>query len=250
MKFTRPQILCIEICCLILSLTSTLTFWVGTATAQNRSKTPQPNVTMVGTPRWWIVPRQEGNTSEGRLYFGAVLQNNLDVAVKVGLSFQAYIADGTRYSGCYSPGGGGPGVTEEIAPHEKALLVCNRSIVPRDMKDLQVTIRLWDAQVIKNNNPNAQIVESGLLKLTNLFEKESSEYDAFARVKTLTSRDTNVYVLIRFYSEDGIQVATCESQNDLVEAEVTLRMTCGVHVFVDAGSPKPKTVRAEVKGIR
>ncbi|HLA95119.1 MAG TPA: hypothetical protein VK612_05310, partial [Pyrinomonadaceae bacterium] len=151
-------------------------------TAQNRSKTSKPEVRMIGELKWWIVPNQEGNTSEGKLYFGAILQNNLNVPVKAGLSFQSYLADGTKYEGCYSPGGAGPGVTEEIAPHEKALLGCNRATVRRDLKNLQVTSRLWDVYAIRQNSPKANIVEAGLLKLDWSLDKEHSQHDAFARV--------------------------------------------------------------------
>lgn len=124
-----------------------LVLLVETSRPQNR--TSPPAVSMIGAPKWWIVPRQEGNLSEGRLYFGAILQNNLDVPIKAGLSFQSYLADGTKYVGCYLMAGAGAGVTEDIAPHEKALLVCSGTTVRRDLKDLQVTSRLWDAYPIK-----------------------------------------------------------------------------------------------------
>lgn len=237
----------IEIGCLLLCVILTSMLLIVKATAQNRSKTSLPKVSMIGEPKWWIVPNQEGNTNEGKLYFGAILQNNSDLRVRAGLSFQSYLADGTKYESCYSPGGGGPGVTEEIAPHEKALFVCNRATVRRDLKNLQVTSRLWDVSTIRQDIPKANIVEAGLLKLDWALDKEHGQYDAFARVRTLSARDTKARVLFRFYSEDGIQVATCESDDVLVEPEVILRTTCLGPIFVDAGSPQPKTVRAEVR---
>lgn len=247
MRFTRPRILYIQVCCLIFSLSLTLTFLTGTATPQNRSKTQQPKVSMVGTPKWWIVPRQEGNTNEGKLYFGAVIQNDSDVAINIGLSFQSYLADGTKYEGCYQVGGSGPGVSDEIAPREKALLVCNRAIVPRSLQGLQITSRLWDVYAIDKKSPDALVVESGLVTEDWGLDKEHRKYNAFARVKTLIKRDTKAQVLFRFYSDNGIQVATCRSTDVLIEPEVTLKTTCSGSIFVDAGSPQPKTVRAEVR---
>ena len=240
MKFTLPKVPRIPF--LILAAT----VLIEPATAQNRPKISQPDVSMIGAPKWWIVPHQEGNTSEGYLYFGAILQNNSDVAVKAGLSFQSYLADGTKFEGCYSPGGGGPGVTQEIAAHEKALLVCNRATVRRDLKNLQVTSRLWDVYQVRKNIPGAKVVESGLTKPDWGLDKQESKYDAFARVQTLGKSDIKVRVLFRFYSEDGIQVATCESDDVSLEHEVVLKVTCDLSVFVDAGSPQPKSVRAEV----
>lgn len=241
-KFYVPKIGCLMFC---LIWTSTLL--IEKVTAQKRSKTSAPKVILIGEPKWWIVPNQEGNTNEGKLYFGAVLQNNSDFPVKAGLSFQSYLPDGTKYEGCYLPGGSGPGVTEEIAPHEKALLVCNRATVKRDLKNLQVTSRLWDVSAIGQNSPKANVVETGLLKLDWAIDKEHGQYNAFARVRVLSSRDTKIRILFRFYSEDGIQVATCESDDVLIEPEVILRTTCFSSIFVDFGSPQPKTVRAEVR---
>lgn len=237
----------IKIGCSILCVILTSTLLVGKATAQKRPKASSPKVSMIGEPKWWIVPNQEGNTNEGKLYFGAILQNNSDLPVKAGLSFQSYLADGSKYEGCYLPGGGGPGVTEEIAPREKTLFVCNRATVKRDLKNLQVTSRLWDVSIIEKNHPKANIVETGLLKLDWALDKEHGQYNAFARVRALIARDTRLRIFFRLYSEDGIQVASCESDDVLVEPEVISRTTCLGSIFVNSGSPQPKTVRAEVR---
>lgn len=245
--FNQDRIARMRVDCFVLSMIVLLVLLAQTGYMQNRPMPSKPGVRMIGEPKWWIVPNQEGNTTEGKLYFGAILQNDSDLPVRAGLSFQSYLADGTKYEGCYLPGGGGPGVTVEIAPYEKALLVCHRAIVRRDLKKLQVTSRLWEVYPLRKINPNAKVVESGLIKLNWALDKEHSKYDAFARVRTLAARDTRARVLFRFYSEDKVQVATCESDDVFVEPEVILRTTCFVPIFVDFGSPQPKTVRAEIR---
>jgi hypothetical protein len=198
---------------------------------------------MVGAPKWWIVPSQEGNTNEGNLYFGVVIQNDSDVTVHIGVSFQSYLADGTKYEGCYFGGLG----ADSIAPREKALLVCNSVIVSRNLKGLQITSRLRDVYAIDKTIQDAKVVESGLVPEDWGLDKELRKYNAFARVKTLTMRDMKAQVLFRFYSEEGLQVATCKSDSVLIEPEVILKTTCFGSVFVDTGRPQPKTVRAEVR---
>lgn len=236
----------IKLVVLLITTVSALAFFAESLRAQNRPSVVNNEVAIIGKPTWWIVPNQEGNRNEGKLYFGAVIQNRLNQAVSVGLSFQSYLEDGTRFEGCYSPGGGGPGVKELIAPLEKALLVCNRAIVRRDLRNLQVTSRLWDVHTIAKNRIAVKVVESGLIELESGLEEESLKYTAFARLQSSISQDTEARVLFRFYSDDGIQVATCVSDDLIVEPEVVLRTTCSLFIYVDTGRPQPQSVRAEI----
>jgi hypothetical protein len=162
--------------------------------------------------------------------------------VRVGLSFQSYLADGTSYEGCHFPL-----VTTEIKPREKASLMCNKAIVPLTLKDLQITARIRETGVVALKGPKAALVDSGLVNASTALDKEMKAYGAFARVKTLTGRDIRALVLFRFYDAEGTQVATCKSGDVLIEPEVVLKTTCLSPVLLDAISPQPKTVRVEIR---
>src|SRR5205085_1466608 len=97
---------------------------------------PTSHVEQIGPAKWWIVPFHEGNTQEGKLYFSAVLENNSSTRAIVIITFRAYEADGTPFDACSD------GVSVDIAPHEKALAICQRSIVSRSTKNLQITSRI------------------------------------------------------------------------------------------------------------
>jgi len=110
----------------------------------------------------WIVPRAPGygNTEEGNLYFGAIVNNPTETTVHVGVSFNAYESDGTPFPGCHSPGGDGPGVSTTIAAGESALITCTRTITPINNTDLQVTAKLWDIEALSQSVDSVEIVDS------------------------------------------------------------------------------------------
>ncbi len=95
-------------------------------------------VEFLNEPNWWIVPRAPGygNTEDGDLYFGAMVENPTSSIIRVGVSFRAYEDDGTPFPGCQMSGGEGPGVTTTIAPYETASITCSRTIVPRTLDGL------------------------------------------------------------------------------------------------------------------
>ena len=220
----------------------------GHPSARAAARPAQPDVRLVGPPTWWIVPFREGNTEEGKLYFGATVENRSDMAASVGLSFQSYTPEGTRFEGCYEMGGGGPGVYVEVAPRERAFLVCNRSIVPVSRTGLQVTTRLWDLRPVASEPTQAAAVETGIRVAEEYLD--AIAYDGFARVRSLSGRDVEVSALLRFYAEDGTQVATCESRDVTIEPEVVQRVTCADPVLIVPGVPRPERVRAELRPAR
>lgn len=209
------------------------------------SRVSLPDVRLVGPPTWWIVPFKEGNTAEGKLYFGATVENRSDVVAAVGLSFQSYTAEGTRYEGCYEMGGGGPGVYDEVPPRGRAFLMCQRSIVPVDRAGLQVTSRMWDVRPVVVRTTAARVVEAGFQVAEEYLD--ATAYDAFALVRGPGARDVDVRVVFRFLAEDGTQVATCESGDVTIEPEVAQRVTCSSTATVVPGMERPVHVRAELR---
>ncbi len=217
----------------------------GRAASRPSARPGQPDVRLVGPPTWWIVPFKEGNTAEGKLYFGATVENRSDVVAAVGLSFQSYTAEGARYEGCYEMGGGGPGVYDEVPPRGRAFLMCQRSIVPVDRAGLQVTTRMWDVRPVTVRATAARVVGSGLEVAEEYLD--ATAYDAFALVRGPGGRDVELRVVFRFLAEDGTQVATCESDDVTVEPEVAQRVTCSSTATVVPGMERPVRVRAELR---
>lgn len=217
---------------------------------------PQPTATAVvsvrqiGAPRWWVVPFQPGygNTEEGFLYFGVTVENSTDRTVSVGVSFTSYAADGTQATGCYAPGGDGPGVTETIAPRETALISCKRSIVPRTTAGLQVTARLWDTTLLPALSPAYDVTQASFTK-GEVGRGGSSPmetlFTASALVRARGGQDTTARLIFRFYNDQRVQVATCASNDERIEPEVARRVSCALPVSVDTVRPQPVTVRAD-----
>jgi hypothetical protein len=223
--------------------TSTATTYVPPATPSPA----MPIIAEVEAPSWWVVPFEPGwgNPDEGRLYFGIGLENRSDSQVSVGVSFNAYEADGTPFPGCFAPGGEGPGVTADIAPHETALVKCWRSIVPRTLGGLQVTARLWDIMPLVDTPAPVEVVESGFeIQLSSPMQ---TLYEPYALVRSLAADDVRVQLLFRFYSDQGVQIDTCESTDVTIEAEVAQRVSCFVPILVDTVSPQPVSVRVEAR---
>jgi hypothetical protein len=219
---------------------------VAAASAAAGQQAP-PLVRVIGAPRWWIEP-VEGNPSEGKLYYAALLENQTSQNLHVGVSFQSYTADGSRLDGCQGFGGEGSGVATEIAPHERALLTCNRSIVDREKTSgLQVTTRTWDVFVLRPaSRVAAEAVATGIVPGTDY--GYATDFQAFARVRSTRTEDLRVEVFFRFYAPDGTQVETCRSGEITVEPEVAVRASCwGSGVTVPNGAPRPTTVRAEIR---
>lgn len=107
-----------------------------------RARDPQAwrLVEFVGAPRWWIEPLEQDHATEGHLYFEVIVKNLSTHELTVGVSFRAYLADGTPYPGCSQIGG--VGADANIRPGEKAALFCSGTIAPVSLKDLQITSRL------------------------------------------------------------------------------------------------------------
>ncbi len=204
-------------------------------------------VRLSGEPRWWIVPFAPGwgNTEEGHLYFGALVENPTTATIRVGVSFRAYEADGTPFPGCNAPLGEGPGVATTIAPRETALLTCTRTIVPRTLDGLQVTARLWDVMPLRSPPAAFEVMETDFAPVPELSSPMETTYEASALVRAAGSDDTEVALLFRFYDEQGVQVGTCESASAAVEPEVKQRITCSFPLILDSGSPQPIRVQAE-----
>jgi hypothetical protein len=208
-----------------------------TASGQTRSA-PSP-IRQIESAKWWIVPLTEGNTQEGKLYFGAVLENLSDRRLILIITFRAYKADGTPFDACSD------GISVDIAPHEKALAVCSRSIVPRSVKDLQITSRITYLKPLIASPLNAVVMKSGLI--TKDSDSRSSIYEAFTLIKAQGNRDIQTGLLFRFYDENNIQIGTSESHTVVLEPEVAQKVS-SLSLIVDAGSPQPKLVRIDVKG--
>lgn len=218
---------------------------------QTPSRRPKPRplrVVIAEAPSWWIpspAPNSGAQSAEGPLYFRAVLENPNAFPVSVDVSFQSYLADGTRYEGCYEPGGGGGGVTTEIPSHGRALVFCNRATVRRTVQGLQVTMRVWSVVPVTSASRLADVIEDGPIEGEQFLY--GVNWDAYARVKSQSSRDIDVGLLFRFLTADSMQVATCESGDLHIEPEVVLRATCSVPITLPNGSPQPVTVQAEVR---
>lgn len=208
--------------------------------------TPQPGVLVLGAPTWWVVPFS-GNPSEGKLYFGATIENRTGRAVRAGLSFQSYLADGTRFDGCFEMGGGGPGVATEIAPRSRAFLFCQRSIVPiAKVEGLQVTSRLWDVEPAIITTVAADVPDSGLIAAEKF--GDAVRYEVFARVRARGARDQRARVHFRLLSDEGVQLETCDSDDVTLDPVILLRVTCSAGgVLIPRGAPRPTRVEIEVR---
>lgn len=204
-------------------------------------------VQLTEDPAWWIVPFVPGwgNTDEGHLYFGTRVKNSTRETVLVGVSFRAYRADGTPFPGCGAPFGDGPGVTTTIAPGETALLTCTRTIAPRTLDGLQVTVRLWDSQPLRSSASAFEVIEADVAPIPDQSSPMETSYGASALVRATTDRDTDVTLLFRFYDEDDVQVGTCESNPVTIEPEVDQRVECSSPFLLDTVSPQPVRVSVE-----
>ncbi len=217
----------------------------ASAVLAQRAKTPKPKesaVEFVGKPFYWVAVNKEGNRDEGRLYFGAIIENRTDKLLYVGLNFQSYLEDGTKYEGCYGIGGAGASV--EIVPRERAKLICSGAIVPKNIGKLQITSRLGYVYELSNKKFTVDIVEKGILGDDD--DSSGKNTIAFAKLRSRYRDDVKVRVFFRFYNADGIQLGSCKSRDAEIQPEVILKVTCETYdVILDETSPK--TVRAEVR---
>lgn len=203
-------------------------------------------VSILGTPQWWIVPLPEGNTTQGKLYFGALIENRGDAPVDAGVSFRTYKADGTVFSGCYAGfGSDGPGVYVNIAAHERALATCTRSIVPRTTTGLQLSWKLGDITPMKDRSTDFQVLETGLT--TTASSGAETIHMPSALVRQIGAQDVRTNVFFRVYSKDNIQLGTCESLGILLESQIAQRVSCLAGILLDSGSPRPDMIRAGAK---
>ncbi len=212
---------------------------VCAVTAFGQTRNNSLPVKQIEPAKWWLVPFTEGNTQEGKLYFGALLENLTNRRLIVVITFRAYKADGTPFDACSN------GVSVDIAPHEKALAVCHRSIVSRSTRDLQITSRITYIKPLVAPSLNATVIRSGLI--TKESDSQSSIYEAFALVKAQGNHGAQPELLFRFYDKNSIQVGTSESHTIDLEPEVSQKVT-SLSLIVDAGSPQPQRVRVDVKG--
>lgn len=229
----------------IVILTAILSFCVFPASAQRATTTdtdPPPFLRVVEGPKYRVEAFKEGNTKEGHLYFEVVLENVTNYIVKAGASFTLYLKDGTRHSGCYAPGGNGAGVYFSVAPREKVLVQCSRSIVPVDLPGDKVTMRLWDyRRFSKPRSAPVEIIETGLTPAKEEYMK--GYLDAFVRLRSLAKTDIKVHPVFRYYDADNIQVGECEPGAVKLESEVVLKTSC--EWFRVSLARKPATVKAE-----
>ncbi len=222
-----------------------LVLWVP-CRAQSRSGTidlsrvATPPVRTEGAPVWWMSAPARGAVQIGRLHFGVVVANESEMPVTLSVSFQSYLGDGARHLGCHSPA-----MTVEIAPRERAFATCTLAIATRHAGDLHITSRLWNVRGVAWPPQEAEVLETGLL--ADKPRGEMNAYNAFARVRTRDPRDTRAKVFFRFYGDDGVQLATCLSDDVKIEPEVALRVQCAMPAFVDPSRPQPTRVRAELR---
>ena len=217
----------------------------GTTQGDGRQIATEPE--LVGEPQWWIVPNATGwgNTEEGHLYFAARVLNPTTETIGVGVSFNAYEADGTPFPGCHMPMGDGPGVTTTIAPGETAILRCSRTIVPNTLVGLQVTARLWPGEALHAMPAAIDVAEIELLPLPELSSPMETTFDVSALVSATGSTDVETALLFRFYDVSGDQVGTCETDTLRVEPEVSRRVSCAFPLLLYTGGTQPVSVRAE-----
>jgi hypothetical protein len=221
--------------------------WYNVPVSSIADESEGAEVGVVGEPSWWIVPFASGygNTDEGQLYFGALVENPTNATIYVGASFRAYEADGTPFPGCHMPSSEGPGVSTTIAPGETALLTCSRTIVPRTLDGLQVTARLWDIQPVAIPPLDIAVTEADFAPLPEQSTPMETTYNASALVHAAGNQDTDARLLFRFYDEQGVQVGTCESDAVTIEPEVEQRVGCSFPLRLDTVSPQPVDVRVE-----
>lgn len=215
----------------------------------NSNSAPAAQPRIVGSPTWWVVPFAQGygNTEDGKLYFSVEVTNPSDQVVSVGVSFNSYFADGTKYDGCYGPGGDSPGVVDTIAPGKTARLTCHRTIVPTTTTGLQVTARLWGGDAVSSDAPDSvQAIDASFANVADQSSPMEAVYQASGRIRATGGQDVAVKLRIRLYDEQGIQVATCETSTVTVEPQITQRVECGSWVIIDTKSPQPVSAIAEV----
>jgi hypothetical protein len=205
-------------------------------------------VEFVGPARWWIEPVDQDQPIDGHLYFEVVVQNLSTRELTVGVSFRAYLADGTPYPGCFGPGGAG--ASTNVRPGEKAALFCTRTIAPLTLKSLQVTSRIEQAAPVEAIG--APAVHPSDVTLSNaradLYGKNS--YTASTLLHLSGGKDIPTYVLFRFYDADDIQLETCTSGGVLVQPEIALKATCSGPVILPAAIARPSKVTAESRSPR
>jgi hypothetical protein len=224
----------------IRSLILLVPFSVGVRTVEaQRAGASAPSVIAVGEARWWLDPLENKSSGEGHLYLAGVVENRGDVEVSIGVVFTAYLADGTPFLGCN--GVGEPAAP--VAPNERALIYCNRSIVPLSTKDLQVTMRVADVARVDNSPaPRAMTTPPALQRMPD------GVYSASLRVSSQSSRDAKVSARFRFYDAEGIQVGYCDSEAFVLRPEVNLKLQCASPVIIPTGVGTPTTVKVELRG--
>jgi len=196
-------------------------------------------IKQIDPAKWWVVPFSEGNTKEGKLYFGSLLENRSNKRLILIITFRAYKADGTLFDACSD------GVSVDIAPREKAFVVCHRTIVSSSIKNLQITSRItYIRPLVAASSFSVSVIDSGLI--TKQAGLEDSIYQAFALIKANGNRDTYADLLFRFYDGNNVQISTSGANASYFEPEVA-RKIVSLPVIIDAGSPPPKRVRVDVK---
>lgn len=204
-----------------------------------QSKRGTTSAVAVGNAKWWIEPLENKSSGDGHLYLAGVVENRGDVEMNIGVVFTAYSADGTPFVGCN--GIGEP--VEPVAPRERALIYCSRSIVPLSTKDLQVTMRIED--VARINKPSS----SHALPSQPVMQRvDSTEYSASLRVSASTPKDERVSARFRFYDAQNVQIGYCDSDTYTLQPEVKLNLRCQSSVIIPTGVGIPATVRAELRG--
>jgi len=210
-------------------------------------QTETPLLRIVEEPSFRVEGFKSGNTKEGNQFFEAVLENITDNYVSGGVSFSAYLPDGTKHYGCYAPGGGDPGEYFTVAPREKVRVQCHRSIVPVNIQ-LKVTMRLYGVRTFKPLPPSSRvtIAEQGVRLIEKGFEYD--DYEAWAMLES-KRWDSKVSYEFRLYDKDGIQVGEYRDPVEtLVEPEVKRRVTWST--LISRESKKPVSVKTIVRDAR
>lgn len=206
------------------------------------NKPVEPSAEFIGKPFYWIVAKKEGNQGEGHLFFGVIVENRTEKLLYVGVNFQSYLEDGTKYEGCYGIGGAGASV--EILPKERAKVVCSGATVPKNIGSLQITSRIGYVDEHSNNKLAVDIVEQGTFVDDRDFVGKNTVL--FAKLRSRYKEDRKIRVVFRFYDENGVQIGGCESRDQEIQPEVMLKVTCQNYYGV-GDEPLPKVIHAEIR---
>lgn len=213
------------------------------ATTTNNTETSL-DVGLVGNAQSWIVPFAPGwgDTTTGRLMFGAQVRNATDTTVWIEAVFSATTAQGNPIQ-CF--GLTGPNIWESIAPGDTAVVTCAGPIVPRTTEGIRVLAQVWNTTSVSARSETFSATGVTFAPSPALSSPMDTTYEASALVHSIRSYRTDAMLLFRFYDTQGVQVGTCSSDWVTTSPDGPQQVSCSYPLHIDTTQAQP--VRVEVE---